>query len=336
MDNNQRQYTFIQRLFVLYKNNKRAPIAPDAVISCDITETANMDGSIMILSLDDTAGQYRDNLHIAFESVIEVSFGDVLNKRGDLVIDNYVVISATSSGNTFNLECMQQTCYELKKPAKQPRFFVNKPPAVILSALVKGVKFKIECDNVASTYHLNAGASASRLIRTIARDHGCLAYYQRGVFYFVAIDKAIRKKTGIVFETGNTSAEYPIQNYKINDKIYIYERVLDKRFLRWSITAGMQHSVNDGDDNNGDVLITTTSKAALNNQDRAIIPTITIDCYGYIGFKAGLSCDVVLNVQQHDKVIDETLKERQLIERVTHHAKGNVYQCRMILGVCND
>ena len=232
MDNNKRQYILIQRIYLLLKDHKKAPIVPDSVVSCDITEHANMAGTILLMTLNDSAGQFRDNLKLKYGSVIEVSYGDVLNDNGNMIIDNFVVLSAISAGKNLMLECIQQTCYELKQPAKLPRFFVDKPPSAILKALLNGVKLHIDCDNLSGTYHLNAGANASRLIRTMARDHGCLAYYLRNVFYFVDIKKAMATNSGITLESGNNKAKYPIQHYVINDKLYMFERILDKKFLQ--------------------------------------------------------------------------------------------------------
>ncbi|MCG3884119.1 hypothetical protein I3271_05415 [Photobacterium leiognathi] len=331
-----RQYTFIQRIAVIDKSGNKTHIAPDSVISADLTEHANMNGTILILELNDPATEYRDNLKIRYGTVLEITYGDVLNKNTELTIDKFFVLASPSEKQVLTLELIQLDCYNLKKPANQPQFFVDAEPSAILKKLVGSVPVIVDCPAIKGTYHLNAGGNASRLIRKMARDYGCLAYYSRGKFYFVSTSKAIAKDSKITLEYGNNEAKFPIQRYKINDRLFMYETILDKQFIRWETTAGMQKSINSGDDTNGTVVITAATEKALTNQGKTIIPTVTVDTAGFGDFKAGLSCALVLRINQAQKELDETLKERQLIEFVTHHAKGNQYLCRLGLGVQND
>ncbi|MEC6832971.1 hypothetical protein VXS06_14485 [Photobacterium toruni] len=329
-----RQYTFIQRLAIVDKNGNKQYILPDSVISADITEHSNMNGTLLILKLNDPATEYRDNLKVKFGAILEVTYGCVINKNDDLVIDSFFIMPSQSENGTLTIEAIQVDCYKLKKPAQRPQFFVEQSPASILKQLIKNKPIVVDCPNGIGTYHLNVGGNASRLIRTMARDYGCLAYYSRGTFYFVSIKSAMDKKSNIILENGNANAKYPILNYKIHDSLFMFDSMLKRKFIRWSTTAGMEESTNSHD--NGTVIITAANKPALTNQGRTIIPTATVDTAGYGGFKSGLSCQLVLRVNQAEKELDETLKERQLIDSVTHHVKGNQYICRLKLGVCDE
>lgn len=327
MNNVERQYAFIQKITIVETGNE---ILPDNIISCDLVENSNMNGTMLMLTLNDAGGYYRDNLKVKFETEIEVTYGDQLNLNSDITIDKFVVIVPESNGKQFYIEAMQKDCYMMKKPSNYPVFFPNSTPKDILKRIVPDLKLDVDDINQHGFYHLNTGSSISRLIRSMARDYGCLAYYFRRTLCFKKIKPLLLGTAKFTFESGTNSENIAIKSFSINDREYMLKRLLDKKFIRWNTIDGMQESIGTNQDV---TLITAGNKGALDNQKIAIIPTITIDTYGVSSLKPGVLSNVIIHMPYQDKVIDETLPEKQLIEMVTHHTQGNMYSCRIRLGI---
>lgn len=332
---NDRQYTFIQKIAVVQADGKKLDVLPDSVISCHIIENANMNGTQLILKLNDPSGQYRDNYNIKYLTELEITYGDVLNtERSEMAIDSFIVMLPTSENNQMKIEGLQKTCHQLKQPASRPRFFTNKTPNQIISALVPGIKLDI--DNLGpGTYHLNAGANTSRLIRNMARDYGCIAYYCRGTLYFKQISKLFNTTPLYTFESGNNKASLPIQRYTFIDEQYLYDRLLDRTFVQWDTENGMMYSSDSGDDRFGSVLVTTGTTTALDSQGKAIIPVMTLELFGLAQLVPGVLGNVVISVSQSEKVLDETHPEKQLLNKVVHYTKGCNYSCVIETGIPN-
>lgn len=323
-----RIYPFIQDIGIEQKHG----ILPDHIIDCSIIETGDMSGTKMILRLSDKNAYYRDDLGVKKDTELEVTYGDPEGRGDDIFIDKFIVMSAVMREGVLKIEGFQKDCHQLKQPAQTPRFFVDQTPSYILSALLPGVKLVVDVGQ-AGTYHLNPGASPSRLIRNMARDCGAMAFYSRGTFYFLSISKLLSQKPAFTVEHQNPNAEVSINGFQINDKSFMYRRVLNRQYLRWDTVTGL---AKDGTPENGIVVVTTPGAHTLQHQNQAIVPLLVAEMLGNSMFMPSLAMNVVLNLGTIEKVIDETLPERQLVNQVTHYQQGSRYLCRMELGVPNE
>lgn len=323
-----RVYPLVQEISV----DGQHGVLPDHVIECSIIENGDMSGTKLIMYLSDRNAYYRDDLGIRKDTEIELTYGDPEGRGDNIFIDTFTVMTPTAQGDVLKIEGFQKHCHLLKQPAQKAQFFVDQDPEKIIRALIPGVKLDVDSAKP-GTYHLNPGASPSRLIRNMARDYGAMAFYCRGTFYFKRLNALLSQQPAFTYEHQNPSAEVSINHYQICDKSYMYKRVLNRQYIRWDTVEGLQK---DGDPQNGIVMVTAPTAEALDNQNQAVIPVLEVDMLGNSSFMPSLAVNVVLNLGDTEKVIDETLPEKQLISRVTHYQTGNRYLCRQELGVPNE
>ncbi|UTM60424.1 hypothetical protein L4174_023865 (plasmid) [Photobacterium sp. CCB-ST2H9] len=325
-----RQFPLIQKVRV----NEGAFIVPDHIVRCSIIESADMSGTKLILELYDPVAAYRDELKIKEGTELEVTYGDPGGRGGDIFIDTFVVMPPKFEDNIFHVEGFQRTCHQLKQPVKTPTFFVEQTPEQILNRVLTGVK--IECDtfNEYGTYHLNAGTSKSKLIRTMARDYGAIAYYSRGSIYFKSVPQLKKRKFELSFEHQNPDAEISISSFRLQDQTYMYDRLLNRMYARWDTEEGLQVARAGGE--NGFVMISPPFLSALDNQNITLIPVMWATTLGNTQIQPGLPCKVVFHLSNKERVIDEALPEKQYIQQVTHYQEGSRYLCLTGLGVFNE
>lgn len=324
-----RSYPFVQHIVV----DGQKEILPDHVLSCSVIESGDMSGTKLLLQVSDRYAYYRDELGITEGTELEITCGDPDGRGDDIFIDTYVVMPPVAIDGMLKIEGFQKQCHQLKQPAREPQFFVDQAPDKILKALIPDAKIEADHFSQRGTYHLNPGASRSRLIRSMARDYGAMAFYSRGTFYFLNTDNLLSGQAELTIEHNNPMAEASIHSYQINDQTFMYRRVLNRRYVRWDTVAGLETS--EGDPENGTVMITAPNPEALDNQADAVIPLLVAELLGNSLFAPGKVLNVILNLNSPEKVIDETMPEVQVINQVTHHQQNGRYHCRLELGVPN-
>lgn len=327
----EKEYVFIQRISIKQDNKIINEILPDHVVNCAIIENANMDGTFISMLLLDPVAEYRDAMHVKNGTEIEVVYGDPRGAGDNIYIDSFIVMPPVATKGGFSVEGFQKTIHELKKPAKQARYFANRTPAQIIQLLMPAISYNIDTFSTTGTYHLNAGAKPSRLIRQMARDYGAIAYYCRGTFYFKRIDGLLNQKTAFTFEHDNPRAEVVIAQYDMSDLTYMYERLYKRKYIQWDTVSGMMAS--NGNTEFGTIPISTSGKHALDNQNKGVIPILTTSQFGNTDFKPGILIKVIFNLGVIDRVIDEALPENQIIDTVSHYQTRNSYICKTILGI---
>lgn len=293
-------------------------------------EVASMDGNKLVMNVQDQAGIYRDNYELRIGAEVEITFADV-NERGDSVwIERFIVARAPVKDGLLEVEAFQKDAKNLKEPSVKVRFFVEMQPKDILSELLPHLK--IDCDTFekGATYHLNAGGTKSRLIRSMARDYGAVCFICRGTLYFKSLKQLAMTEAFKLEHSNPENAEHSIARYSIIGEEDLFKRVLNRNYATWDTVTGMSES-----GTGPATLISVNQIKALNNQSIGIIPVIDVELTGHTQFKPIAVCSVILHKQLPQSEVDESMPELQIINRVTHYQKGNRYQCRIELGVKN-
>lgn len=294
-------------------------------------ECASMDGNKLVMEIMDQAAVYRDDYGIKRGSEIEVTMADV-NERGDQVwIEKFIVAKSTSADGMLTVQAFQKDAHLLKEPVTTPRFFVEMQPKDILAELLP--ELKIECDSFerGATYHLNAGGTKSRLIRTMARDYGSVASICRGVMHFKSLKNMDMSEQFKLEQSNPEEAEHSIANYSIIGEEALFERVLNRNYASWDTVEGFQGGKRSG----AMVMVSVPQAKALNNQHMAIIPILDVELTGNTAFTPLSVCSVLFHKRLPATELDESMPEKQIMNRVAHCQRGNRYQCRIELGVRN-
>lgn len=326
-----RQYGFLQTLTV---NDQ--PIAVESVLEMAYIENADIGGTKLILTLEDSAGVFRDNLKVTNDSKIVLTLADMNSTDEVIWQDSFVVAKASTANNAnaLKLECFQSVVNELKKLVAMPRFFVNKTPTAIIKELVPDIEILSDEFSQSVTYHLNVGATKSRLIRQICRDHGAVCFFARGKLHFKKIKAAFTGEPTIQLGYWNPLSEHEIKTYKMLGYDGSYSRIVDKSFIRWDSVKGIEMA--DTHKANAKTLISCTGKAQLNNQSLCLLPVMEAEAMGFGGFLPMALCGLEFYKQGGEVAIDESIPTTAVISRVTHYVSGMRYLCRFELSVSHE
>lgn len=316
-----REWAFIQAVKV-----DGQPIEPDFIVSCAYIETGDLSGPKLILSLRDQIGYFRDDIGIKKGAEIEITMGEVHAENDDVWIERFIVAKPTSAGDILTIEGFATTIAQIKSLVAKPRFFVEQSPAAIIKALLPGVKYNVD-SFPASTYHLNVGMTASRLLRTMARDCGAMCWYARGTLHFKSMKAIARENTQLTVEAGKHHAPINIERYSILGEDELYERILEKSFFRWDTVEGIERGGKYSD--KAASMISVASKSALSNQSIGMVPHILIETLGNNAFSPGVNLEVLFHKLLPEQSIDESIPEKQTIYQVTHFQEGSKYNCKL-------
>ncbi len=317
---------FLLQRFIVGTND----VQIDHVRSVAYIETASMEGVKLIIELMDHVGTYRDDFGIKEHTEIELSFSEPFNKDGlgDTWIEKFVVVKAPVANGVITINAFAKSTHDLKQPATKPQFFNNKQPSQILAALLPSLKVDADTFELGSTYHLNAGGTKARLIRSMARDYGAVCFICRGVVYFKKLS-GLTKTPDFKMEQGNPSADYSISRFKMIADSALYERVLDKNYLSWDTVEGLQVAKNAL--NAPSVMVSVPQGKSLNNQHFGLIPLLEVELLGDSRLTPLSCCSVQFHKLRDQLDLDESIPEIQYINQVTHYQRGNRYLCAVEL-----
>ena len=325
-----RQYPFLQKI-----TSSGDEIDIDLVLSSAYIELADIGGTKLILTLADQAGYFRDTMAIKKGTELELTLADLSGGDEELWNDKFIVAKASSpDGSSLKLECFQKQCESLKLLSALPMFINEQKPAQTLAKLLPD--FKIDCDDFPTlgTYHLNAGGTKSRLLRTMARDYGAICFYARGTLYFKNPKLIISKEPEVTLEYSNPQAEHPINKYQVLGQEGNCSRIVDKCYLRWDAIKGLQKSASHQD--KAPVMISCTNQQSINGQNIVLLPVIDVELVGLGSYAPAVCCGLVFHKRDPENLIDESIPSKVLITQVTHYQQGYKYLCKLQLGVIHE
>lgn len=302
------------------------------VHSCAYIENASMEGVKLILEVQDAIGQYRDDYGIKEGAEIEVTLADPLGRGDDIWIETFTVLKPESKEGMLTVNGFSKDIHALKQPATSPMFFNGKQPKEILAALCPNLKVDAPSFEKSGTYHLNAGGTPARLIRSMARDYGSVCFVARGTIYLKPL-KTMSLSPEMTIENGNPNAEYSFSRFTMIGEKSLYERILNKSYVSWDTVEGMQSAVNGS--SGAPTLISVEQAKALNNQHVGIVPLLDVELNGNSKLIPAMPIAVLFHKQMPVNELDESLPEVQVINSVTHYQQGNRYLCRVELGEIN-
>ncbi|HHY0551848.1 TPA: hypothetical protein ACVU5P_004167 [Vibrio parahaemolyticus] len=310
-------------------------IVNEDIVSCTYIECGDIGGVKLLMSLSDPDSMYHDVAKIKKDSEIKITFGDPDGRGDDSWTGEFIVEVAKVDAGVLKLEGFDKVSRSLKALASDPVFLVSKQPQAILKQLCPDLQVKCDSFPKASTYHLNAGGTRARLIRQMARDYGAMCYISRGIIYFLSISK-LTKEPEMTLEQDNPSAEASIAKFEKIGEDALYERILDRNYMAWDVSAGLQSS-NKGSQY-ANTLISVPGHFALDNQNVALIPFLNAELLGNGKFKPSMCVKVIFYKRTTDEsVIDESVPSIQYISQVAHHQeRGASYLCKLELSVKHE
>lgn len=324
----EKSYTFIQKLSL---GGNEVDI--ERVVSLSYTEMLDLSGPSIILEIRDEQSFIRDNYGLIAGSEIVMELGDVHGVGDQLFEETFIVSAYPVENDIITIEGFQKDCHNIKTPAGKPIFFVDKPPAVIIKALLPGLVVDSSI-NVRGTYHLNQGKTPARLLRDLARDNGAACWICRGTVYFKPLASLLTGTALLKMGLNSFDADINIQRYNYINNSALFERALHKSYSAWTTNARHKHS-STHKDKQSVLLGYPVTPQQLNNQSLYVQPLIDVVTLGDSRFTPGVIFDLEIVKLSSDAAIDESVDKQLFINTITHYTKGSKYNNRMVLGASN-
>ncbi len=322
-----REYFLVQKITI--GDNE---VLMEHLVHCAYIENSSMEGVKLVLKLMDAVGLYRDDYGIKENAELEVTFADPYGRGDDIWIETFVIVKPLSEEGFLYVNGFAKAVHQLKQPSLRPVFFNDKQPKDILKVLCPDLKVEASTYERGGTYHLNAGGTPARLIRSMARDYGSVCFVSRGKIYFKPL-KRMDLTPQLTIENGNPHAEISFPKYTMIGERSMYERVHNKAYYAWDTVKGIE--VAKGGANGALTSVSVGQAKALNNQHIAIIPLLDVELTGNSKILPVMPVSVLFHKRFTEVEMDESLPEVMLVESVSHYQEGNRYLCRVVLGEVN-
>lgn len=289
-------------------------------------ETLDLSGSKLILSMNDRESILRDDLGVSELDTLKVTLADPY-RRDEMDITAEFVIQTMPVGNddTITFNCLVKAIHDLKKPAKQPRFFVQEPCRQIISQFMPGVPLQVGHFPVVEDYHLLPAMRPSRLLRQMAREMGGALFYRRNELIFNTVQALYSQPHSYEYHFNDARQENQIVSYTLNNAVSLVDDRVKRNYQGWNITQG--HIKGSAWRSDAAELTGLTSLLSLNGLSKLPVPVLDFYCLGNGGLRAGDALSLVWNRLNLEAPVDESLPEKVVIGTVAHRYTAQKYQC---------
>lgn len=295
------------------------------MFTCAYIEFMNLDGAQLMIEFNDYEAMVRDDYGVKAGAELEIEFDDFSN---DSFTEKFEVLARdpTKDGGLM-ISGLQSWVSTAKKPAKRPKFFVNKSVKDIVKALMPDVaRWDAEIVSGTFTYHLLQDMTPSSLIRKIERDLAIQVYILRGVGYIKSCATIDSESSNVTLEYNNPAAQYPISALSPFDLSKVWAREIGKAYFSWSMVGGM---VGDESLDGTPIFLPHREAPALKNIRNQFMPVLDLNCFGSLQMAPSQKIEMIFHRHDEERVIDESLPDEGTISRITHFQEGLVYSCKL-------
>ncbi len=291
-------------------------------------ETLDLSGPRFMLVMDDPWRLLRDDNAVAEKDVLEVSLADVVTiDKLDKTI-RFVIQTMPIEGKVITFNCIQETVYLLKQPAKEAMLFVDKPLSAILSKLAPGSKLDSASFPTLNSYHLLPGMRPTKLLRQWAHENGAVLFWQRGKFVARKLKELLKATPKFTYHSNDPKQErIIIAHKKLNSTSTIRDKAV-RHYVGWDMVKGrVESSVYPTAPIE---IASVTAQGSLNALTDIPKPTLDLTMAGDGALMPGLALKLVWNAERVDAPIDESLPTRNVTGTVCHFYSAQKYYCRVI------
>ena len=299
------------------------------MLSCSYIESVDLSAPKLIVKINDREEIFREEYGLAAGGTIRATLADpYLHDETGFDEDFIILTMPVDERDIITLNCLSSVVHGLKQPAVSAQFFVDKSAQDILALLVPGVELDVASLPVAEPYHLTPGMRPSRLIRQMAREQGCLAFYRRGTLMFQPIESFLDAPASFEYHYNDSRAEYRLMAYRQTGGQTMTRDRLGRHYTGWHITdAELDASGTAGEhpaESTG-----LTSLLTLDNMAKAPVHVLEAFTGGNARLQAGDLLDLIYHRGNVESPLLENMPEKIIIGTVTHHYSAQKYVCRV-------
>lgn len=310
-------------------------------------ECYDLSGPQMIMSFHDRNSYIRDEIGIKEGSELEATLDDPYNDDAyEPKSHQFRVLSMPVVNSVLKVNCIQMDLYKGKMRCpvgKSVRWEKDKDSIATIFEHIFGVSASGGEEMIKRDYTLVEGNIPSSLFRKIIREHGLLAYYDRGEFKLKTMADFANSGKALEYAFDDNSKENQIKDYK---KLYadgILKTVAETHYQSFDPVKGfvkseIKKSKNDDFNELGDdadlptKVIASSDPAILDNLtdiNKTPIPMLDLVMLGGGTLKPGVQLDITWNLWLKDRPIDESLPASVVCGSVAHWYASQRYFCRV-------
>jgi len=327
MSDQEQEPYYIQSLTV---DDREIPI--DSVYSSTYIENITMEGSKLILKLDDLAGFIKDDLGCAVGSVVTVHFSPAQTNAN--FKESFVVLSMPNDAGHLVLNCEQSQSNVLKQRVIKQLFIHNNLPNDALKILAGGLSINGSIDGAECSYSVNIGSTHNRMITSLGNDHACAIWVMRGALH-VASYATLESDRPVITLSDEVVTPFTarILDIKYTDYSYSYDRTLNKKYCGWSITGG---AITGGNDSGVPQIMEAVTAKHLANRIKYLLPLAELTIGGNDDIKVGDVVQLAMSRQFEEDETLEALPKNVIVMRACHHYMEGVFKTLLIVGVVSN
>lgn len=299
---------------------------------CAYIETFDLSGPKLIMKFHDRLAYIRDELGVKERDEIEIELADPFHQEGIDEKQTFRILTMPTKEGVLTINAMQADVEAAKIPCEADggKSFVETPASKVIQSLLPGASVDSSASSSSQYYYLAEGEKPSKLLRAIAKEQGCVLFWNRGTVYFKPLSD---------FNQGEFEYAYddPTHENQIHDyKNLTIKSVLDHKtqisYRSFDIVRGRIKSTMEKDAS-GRVLPVQlsgiTDESVLANMTKLPVPVIDFVTLGNGHLKPGIPINLKWNVPKKDAPLDESLPDRIITGAVTHWYSAQKYYCRI-------
>ncbi|MET4696631.1 hypothetical protein [Endozoicomonas lisbonensis] len=291
-------------------------------------ETIDLSGPKLIVRLNDYEGVFREDVGISEGGVIRATLADpYVSDNMHLTEDFDILSTPVSEDDVLTLNCLSSVVNALKQPADTGRFFVDMTARQILSELVPDIDIDAAEPPVVEPYHLLPGKRPSGLIRKMAKEQGCVAFYCRGKLIYKPLDDLFNADSAFDYHYNDNRQRFQLGAYRQISAHNVLRDKSARHYVGWHKADGLIES--SGTEGYPAEFTGLTSSLTLNNMATLPVPVLDAFLHGQGGLSSGLAISITWNRENLESPLLESLPEKIVIGTVAHQYTFQKYHCRI-------
>ena len=299
--------------------------------SISYVETLDLSGPRLLIEANDRDRILRDDFDLVEGRVLLAKLDDG-EMGGKLTLDEEFRIQAVRADANENIliECLAEAVYQIKQPAPESLFLVEKTPNEILSAAT-GLRTETGGYAPVFAWHLLSGERPTKKIRMLARELGSATWYARGKIKMFPLPELFG---GAPVATFHHEARHLPRKEQIDDwrMIYCQRRIQDRvqrDYAGWDLVEGMIGG--------GELYEMTQYHQSyfLDNLKRSTAPALDILIDGQAQWEPGQLIEIKFHRESKGKPFDESIPQYVLITAIASQQTKRQYQTRIKGAILN-
>lgn len=282
----------------------------------------------LVLKFNDDLAYIQDKLRLKQGDKLELVLADVYTRDGMQELLLFNILSLSKSESILVINCLFSPVWELKKPAMKARAFIRRHPTYCLKKLFPTLQVKASRCFSVEDYHILVGERPTAMLNQLAQEQGGHIYVQRDHVCFSRLEDGMSQKADFTYHHNDSrQANQIIQHKKLSGEVLLRDKV-KREYKGWNLTKGFVKA-STSDKKVPSELYPSQHKGTLKKIGITPNPSIDFTCVGNGFLTAGMTLDLVWNLEDDERIFDESMPERVVAWLVAHYYSQEKYYCRV-------